>query len=70
MLGGQGPSQQKHNLMLALGLDSDKDNGALNEKKGMKPPREGHYLNQGKGPKVKQLMFHLKIFPITRQKPP
>jgi hypothetical protein len=42
--------------MLALGLDSNKNNGALNEKKRMRPPKEGHHKNQGKGPNVKRLI--------------
>jgi hypothetical protein len=56
--------------MLVLGLDSDKNNKTLNEKKGMKPSGEGHHLNQGKGPKVKWLIRHVCAINVPFKTPP
>jgi putative aminopeptidase FrvX len=42
---GARASQHKHTPMFALRLDSNKNNEALNEKKRMRPPGEGHHLN-------------------------
>jgi hypothetical protein len=54
----------------SLRLDFDKDNGAPNEKKRMRPPRERHHLNQGKGPKVKQLIKHVRATNVPLETPP
>ncbi len=67
---GQRPSQHKHIPMLALGLDSNKNNGALNEKKRMRPPREGHHLKQGKGPNVKRLIGPVCATNVPLETPP
>jgi hypothetical protein len=52
---GQRPLQHEHIPLLALNLNSNKNNGTPNGKKGTRLPKEKHDLNKG-GPMVKQLL--------------
>jgi hypothetical protein len=56
--------------MFPLGLDSNKNNGALNEKKRIRPPREQNHLNQGKRPKVKRLIGPMHATNVPLETPP
>jgi len=65
--------KHEHTPQLTLGLNFDENNGALNGKKKMKPPKEGHHLNKGitkikscQGLRMQQ-MLHLKLFLITKK---